>query len=62
MKKQFKSMVQIREDIVEAIKAANIEVVTIAYEAGVSPATVYNFINRKSYNQKIIDWYLNKED
>lgn len=62
MKKQFKSMVQIREDIVEAIKAANIEVVTIAYEAGVSPATVYNFINRKSYNQKIIDWYLNKEE
>ena len=62
MKKQFKSMVQIREDIVEAIKAANIEVVTIAYEAGVSPATVYNFINKKSYNQKIIDWYLNKED
>ena len=62
MKKQFKSMVQVREDIVEAIKSANIEVVTIAYEAGVSPATVYNFINKKSYNQKIIDWYLNKED
>ena len=54
----IKSLVGLREEVIEAIRNEEIEPVKIAYEAGVSVATVYNFLKGKAFNTKIIEWYL----
>ncbi len=54
---EAKSMEDLRDQIIEEIKKRNIQPVQVAYEARVSTATVYNFLNKKSINMKIINWW-----
>ena len=58
----FKSTEAVREEVTDLVKKGIIVPLQIAYETGVSQATVYNFINGKGSNSKIIDWYLGREE
>lgn len=58
----FKSTEAVREEVADLVKKGIIVPLQIAYETGVSQATVYNFINGKGSNSKIIDWYLGREE
>lgn len=52
-------MSALREEVIEGItnQASISGIASVASEAGVSVATVYNFLARKNFNKKLIDWY-----
>lgn len=55
---QINWMSSLRDDIKEMIDAKEITPVEIAYKAGVSQATVYNFLSGKTKcSGKLLDWY-----
>ena len=57
---KYYSMEEMRDRIVTEIQKKGIDPVQIAYESGVSQSTVYNFLGKRSFNKRIVDWYLAK--